>query len=138
MTQLQWSAKPSYLQDLDGLQRRTFRLTLLLVAAATQLALLAGDLYIRPANHIYCDWYSPDGVLWPMLLDISALSACRTICFCHRSQRGKYHSIRILCVAGISLLSSLRVPLCKYATAEARNHHFCSYILRHCDWHRKK
>ncbi len=48
MTQLQLRVEPSYLQDLGELQRKTFRLTLLLVAAATQLALLAGDLYVRP------------------------------------------------------------------------------------------
>src|SRR2546430_2595772 len=38
----------AYLQDLNSLQKQSFRLTLLFIIIATYLALLAGDLSLRP------------------------------------------------------------------------------------------
>ncbi len=46
----QSGAAPSYLRNLDELQRKTFRFTLLFVVGATQLALLAGDVAVRPLS----------------------------------------------------------------------------------------
>jgi signal transduction histidine kinase/CheY-like chemotaxis protein len=53
MSSIPLSTTNSYLQDLDDLQNKSFRLTLIFIVVAIQLALLAGDLILRPVPTIF-------------------------------------------------------------------------------------
>jgi signal transduction histidine kinase/CheY-like chemotaxis protein len=48
MQDIPLTAPNSYLQDLNDLQKKSFRLTLLFIIVAVQIALLVGDLTLRP------------------------------------------------------------------------------------------